>query len=84
MTYLTRRMDAPDRSAPDIGPGDYVKLGSSWHEVASNDVHGRNIHETQEWRRGNWQITTTDGRTTSGWGVNRYAKAEDMETRGRW
>jgi hypothetical protein len=81
MSYITRRTDAPDRSAPEIGPGDYVKIGSTWEKVATNDVHGQDIHSTPEWRKGNWRVTTENGSTRSGWGINNYAKAEDMEER---
>jgi hypothetical protein len=75
-----KRADAPVRSASDVGPGDYVKLGSTWHPIRSNDVFGHNIHETEAWRKGNWRIETTTGRTVSGWSAMNYAKVEDMET----
>jgi hypothetical protein len=75
MTYMTRRMDAPDRSISDVGPGDYVKIGSRWEKIASNSATGK--------QRLDWKTETV--RTESGgahgmMGINRYAKAEDMES----
>jgi len=78
---VTRRADAPSRTAPEIGPGDYVKINTGWHKVTSNDVYGKDIHDTDGWRKGDWRVKTESGLTYKGWGINSYAKAEDMEER---
>lgn len=64
---------APDRSAMDAGPGDYVKVGEEWHRVVSNTAAGKSDVPS------NWTVVTEDGKTHSMFGINRYAKAEDLE-----
>lgn len=75
MSYLSLRSDAPSRGVSDIDTGDYVKIGSNWEQVASRSGDARTNP------KGDWSVTTVDGRSHSGWGINRYAKAEDLETR---
>jgi hypothetical protein len=74
---LSRRHDAPSRGVTEIGPGDYVKIGSRWERVVSNSDYGAERPQ----RDGNWRVQTEGGGTHSGWSINRYAKAEDMEER---
>jgi hypothetical protein len=74
---LEHNRSAPSRSVTDIGPGDYIKVGRQWKQVRSNSDHGADRPQ----RDGNWRVTTTDGSTYSGWGINLYAKAEDMVQR---
>jgi hypothetical protein len=57
----------------DVGPGDYVKIGSRWKEIKSNSEQGK----THPQRDGNWTVTTTDGQRHSGWGINAYAKSSE-------
>lgn len=78
MSYTTLKPDAPSRGVTDVGPGDFVKIGSTWKPIAENPNFGRS-HPAE--RSGNWTVTTTDGRSHGGWGINRYAKAEDLESR---
>ncbi len=70
---MRHKDNAPTRSAMDVGRGDYVKIGSSWHKIASNTAHG------QEYTPRNWTVQTEDGHTVDMWGVKLYAKAEDIE-----
>ena len=77
MSYVTRRADAPGRDVTDVGPGDYVKVGSRWERIESNSAHGaERAHDA--WP---WTVRTENGRSYGGFSINRYAKAEDMETR---
>jgi hypothetical protein len=77
MANMRLRDPSTYRTVTEIGPGDYVKLGSNWHQVMSNSEFG---NERIVAKDGNWSIQTTDGRSVSGWGVNAYAKADDLET----
>ncbi len=74
---LMRQHDAPVRSVTDIGPGDFVKVGTHWRRVVSNSDFGAEHPQ----RDGNWRIETEGGGTRTGWSINRYAKAEDMRPR---
>lgn len=73
MGSLSRKSDAPNRSATDVGPGDFVKIGSQWKPIESNSAHGAKRIPRE------WTVRTTDGGTYDMFGVNRYAKAEDLE-----
>jgi hypothetical protein len=68
------RPDAPSRSVTDVGPGDYVKIGRSWEKITSNSAHGA------ERTPRDWTVRTEDGGSHGMYGINRYAKAEDLET----
>lgn len=67
------KSDAPSRNVTQIGPGDYVKIGSSWRRVSSNSAQGA------EHTPRSWSVTTEDGGSHGMFGINRYAKAEDLE-----
>jgi hypothetical protein len=73
MPHYTRKPDAPFRSATEVGPGDFVKIGQTWREIASNTAQGSPVTPKS------WEIKTRDGTSHDGWGINRYAKAEDIE-----
>lgn len=73
MSRLALRDGAPARSATEVGPGDYVKVGSQWREVASNSAFGA------ERLPRSWEVRTVDGGSHGMLGVQRYAKAQDME-----
>ena len=64
---------APSRDVTDIGPGDYVKIGSRFEKVTSNSAHGA------EQLPRNWTIRTEGGGTYGMYDIARYAKAEDVE-----
>lgn len=68
------RPDAPTRKVTEIGPGDYVKVGSVWRRVEANSAHGAQ-HTPRDW------TIRSEAGTHGMWGVNRYAKAEDLEER---
>lgn len=63
----------PTRSVTDVGPGDFIKVGSQWKEIQSNSAHG------SEHTPKHWDVRTTDGGTHGMFGINRYAKASDLE-----
>lgn len=65
--------NAPVRSTTDVGPGDYVKIGSQLKQISSNTAHGA------ERAPRSWTVQTTDGGEYGMLRVNRYAKAEDFE-----
>ncbi len=67
------KSDAPSRSAMDVGPGDYVKIGSQWKRISANTAAGA------ERTPRNWTVTTEDGGSYDMWSINRYAKREDLE-----
>lgn len=67
------KSDAPSRSVQDVGPGDYVKIGSHWEKVTSNTAQGA------EHTPKSWSVRTESGREHGMFGINRYAKAEDLE-----
>ncbi len=66
------KSNAPSRSVTDIGPGDYVKIGSHWEQIRSNSAHGA------EHTPRSWTVRTESGEHGM-YGINRYAKAEDLE-----
>jgi hypothetical protein len=61
------------RSVTEIGPGDYIKVGTQFLQVASNSAAGASRTPRE------WTIKTIDGSTHGMWDVRRYAKSEDME-----
>ena len=62
------------RSATEVGKGYFVKIGGNWKRISSNTATGASsVH-------GGWTIRTEDGCTYGAREVNRYAKAEDLET----
>ena len=63
------------RSVTDVGPGDYVQIGSRWKKISSNSASGAS-HTPRS-----WTVTTEDGGGYGMFGINRYAKAEDLEDR---
>ena len=65
--------DAPSRDVTEVGAGDYVKIGSSWHEIRSNSAYGRKLPRE-------WTVETIDGHKVGMYGIRRYAKAEDITT----
>ena len=67
------KSSAPSRSVTDIGPGDYVKIGSHWEKVASNTAQGA------EHTPRSWTVKTESGSEHGMFGINRYAKVEDLE-----
>ena len=67
------KSNAPSRSVTDVGPGDYVKIGSHWEKVTSNSAHGAD-HTPRS-----WTVRTEGGGEHGMYGINRYAKAEDLE-----
>ena len=70
---MKRKNEAPTRSAMDVGTGDYVKIGSTWKKISSNSAEGAS-HPPR-----NWTVQTEDGCSYDMYGVNRYARKEDME-----
>lgn len=71
---VTRRDDAPSRSVTEVGPGDYIKIGSRWKRVEANSAEGASHLRS-------WSVRTEDGMIHDMWSINRYAKAEDMQER---
>ncbi len=67
------KSNAPSRDVTQVGPGDYVKIGSTWQKISSNSAHGA------EHTPRSWTVRTTDGGEHGMFGINRYAKAEDLE-----
>jgi len=67
------KSNAPSRSVTDVGAGDYVKIGSSWQKIASNAAHGA------AYTPRSWTVRTEGGGEYGMFGINRYAKAEDLE-----
>jgi hypothetical protein len=65
---------ADDPPGTDIGPGDYVKIGSRWAKVAGNTAFGSPTTPR------NWTVRTEDGAAYGMWQINAYAKAQDLET----
>lgn len=64
---------APSRSVTDVGPGDFVKIGSQWKEITANTAAGA------ERTPRDWTVTTTGGSPHGMFSINRYAKKEDLE-----
>lgn len=56
----------------EVGPGDYVKIGSRWKQIAANSAQGAD-HTPRS-----WTVTTTDGASYGMFGINAYAKAEEV------
>jgi hypothetical protein len=69
----TLKRDAPSRGATDVGAGDYVKIGSQWRKITSNSATGADRTPRD------WTVTTENGGSHGPMGINRYAKAEDIE-----
>lgn len=67
------KSDAPSRSVNDVGRGDYVKIGSRWEKISDNSAAGAS-HTPRD-----WTVRTEDGGSYGMYGINRYAKAEDLE-----
>lgn len=67
------KSQAPTRSVTDVGPGDYVKIGRRWEQIKSNSAHGASRTPRE------WTVSTTNGGAYGMYGINRYAKAEDLE-----
>jgi len=67
------KRDAPSRSCKEVGPGDYVKVGGRWEKITSNTAHGH----TRTPR--SWTVETEEGSRYGMFGINMYAKAEDLE-----
>jgi hypothetical protein len=65
--------DAPFRSVTDVGPGDYVKVGSEWKQIASNSAAGSERTPRE------WTVTTRDGGSYGMWNIKRYAKKGDLD-----
>ncbi len=63
---------APSRDVIEVGPGDYVKIGSHWEKIRSNSAHGAASLPRS------WTVRTESGEHGM-YGINRYAKAEDLE-----
>jgi hypothetical protein len=74
VTTPSPKPSAPTRSVTDIGPGDYVKIGSRWAKVAGNTAFGSPTTPR------NWTVRTEDGAAYGMWQINAYAKAQDLET----
>jgi hypothetical protein len=55
-----------------VGVGDYVKIGTQWKRIGSNSA-------TNQKHPRDWSIHTADGGLYGMFGINRYAKAEDLE-----
>ena len=66
------KSDAPSRSARDVGPGDFVKVGTSWKKIESNTASG------QERTPRSWSVKTEDGASYDMFSIRRYAKADDL------
>jgi len=73
MSDKTLKRDVRSSGCTDVGPGDFIKVGSQWKEIESNTAHG----EARTPRY--WDVTTTDGQTYGPFDIKLYAKAEDME-----
>jgi hypothetical protein len=69
---LRRDPAAPSRGVTEVGPGDYVKIGSRWRRIESNSAHGA------ERTPPSWTVRTEGGAAHGMFGINRYAKKEDM------
>lgn len=67
------KSNAPSRSVTDVGPGDYVKIGTSWQKITSNSAHGA------QYTPRSWTVRTEGGGEHGMYGINRYAKAEDLD-----
>lgn len=73
MSNKTLKSNAPSRSCTDVGPGDYVKIGRHWERISSNSAHGA------DYTPRSWTVRTEGGGEYGMYGINRYAKAEDLE-----
>jgi len=67
------KSNAPSRSVTAVGAGDYIKIGSHWEKIASNSATGA------ERTPRSWSVRTESGGEHGMFGINRYAKAEDLE-----
>lgn len=68
-----RVVSAPTRAVTDVGPGDFVKIGSEWRRIASNTAFNAAVTPRS------WVVRTQDGATHGMWDINAYAKDEDLE-----
>jgi len=64
---------APSRGVTEVGPGDYVKIGSRWERITSNTAQGA-PHTPRS-----WTVQTEGGGSYGMYRIDRYAKAEDLE-----
>jgi hypothetical protein len=62
----------PSRNASEVGPGDFVKTGTGWQRIDSITAIGECQPRTLV-------VHTVGGRTYGPLGVERYARAEDLE-----
>jgi hypothetical protein len=62
----------PSRNATEVGPGDFVKTGTDWQRIESITAIGESHPRTLV-------VHTESGRTFGPLGVDRYARAEDLE-----
>jgi hypothetical protein len=67
------KSNAPSRDVTQVGPGDYVKIGSQWQKISSNTAHGADRTPRS------WSVRTESGSEHGMFGINRYAKADDLE-----
>ena len=67
------KKNSPIRTATEVGPGDYVKVGSTWQKITGNTAFGA----TRTPR--SWEVSTEGGQRLGMFEINRYAKAEDVE-----
>ncbi len=70
--FPSLKSGAPSRNVTEVGPGDYVKIGSRFEKITSNSAHGA------EHTPRSWTVRTENG-TYDMMSINRYAKAEDIE-----
>ena len=73
MAAKNLKSGAPVRGVTDIGPGDFVKVGSRWERVTDNPAQGA-PHAPRS-----WTVRTEGGGSYGMYGIDRYAKAEDLE-----
>lgn len=59
------------RSVTEVGPGDFVKVGTEWKEISHNSAAG--AERTPK----SWSVRTTDGGSYGMYDIRRYAKRED-------
>jgi hypothetical protein len=64
------------RSATEVGPGDWVKIGQRWERILTNTAFGATPVPRE------WVVVTQQGRTFTMWEINAYAKDGDPEVPG--
>lgn len=67
------KTDAPTRGVTEVGPGDFVKIGSRWERITTNSAQGA-PHAPRS-----WAIRTEGGGSYGMYDIGRYAKAEDLK-----